>query len=207
MLYDISQELSPATAVFPGDTPFSARTMMRMSDGGSCDVGTITTSVHAGTHADAPAHFLAGGATIDRVPLAAYLGPARLVALALGRGEAIRPEHLEPLALRGAERLLFSTGTAPDPAVYNLDFAHFSVEAAAMLAGRGLKLVGIDTPSIDRWDSKTLAAHKVFAASGVALLENLVLGHVPPGDYELIALPLRLKDLDSSPVRAVLRRG
>jgi arylformamidase len=202
-LYDISQELSPASAVFPGDTPFSVRRVMEMARGASCDVATVIVSVHAGTHADAPSHFLPDTRSIDRVALEPYLGRARVVELAL-RGE-IRPEHLRGLPLAGAERLLIKTGSAPDPGVFNLDFAHLLEETAEELGERGLRLVGIDTPSVDHPESKTLAAHKALARAGVAILENLVLAHVPAGDYELIALPLRLAGLDASPVRAVLR--
>jgi arylformamidase len=207
-ILDISQEVTPAIAVFPGDTPFRSRAVLRMADGGSCDLASITTTVHAGSHADAPGHFLAGGASIGEVPLEPYLGPARVVVVTgLGPDRAIGPEHLAALPLGGCERLLLRTGTAPDPNRFNTDFAHLTVAAAERLAAlAGLVLVGIDTPSMDRWDARTLSAHRALGAAGIALLENLVLGHVPPGDYELIALPLKLVGLDAAPVRAVLRR-
>lgn len=203
MLFDISQELDERGAVFPGDTPFSARPVMRMADGGSCDVSTVTMSVHAGTHADAPSHFQPGAAAIADVPLQPYLGPARVVEL--GVAGAIEPRHLDEVAVDAPPRLLFKTGTAPDRTRFAHGSAHLSRAAADALGARGVLLVGIDTPSVDHTDSNELGAHRALLAAGVAILENLVLAHVPAGDYELIALPLKLVGLDAAPVRAVLR--
>ena len=122
----------------------------------------------------------------------------------LDDNHALGADDLRRLPLEGATRLLLKTGTAPDPTVFNDDFAHLTAEAAEALAEAGIALFGNDTPSVDHADSTTLDAHKALLAGGVAILENLRLVHVPAGDYELIALPLKLRDLDASPVRAIL---
>jgi arylformamidase len=204
LIYDVSRTLSPACAVFPGDTAFSARQVMRLSDGDACDVSTVELSVHTGTHVDAPSHFLPGAPTIDTVDLEQFIGPARVVEVATRAG--ITVDELARLPIDGATRVLFKTGSAPDPGVFNLDFAYLTATAATALVERGVRLVGIDTPSMDHAESKTLDAHRALLTGGVAILENLWLEDVEPGDYELIALPLKLAGLDASPVRAVLRR-
>lgn len=201
-IIDISQRLHAGIAVWPGDTQFQSFFVMRMDQGDSCNVGSITMSLHTGTHADAPFHFLAeGGAPVD-ADLTPYIGEATVVSV--GHVEAILPAHVREAVASGAKRILFRTETSRAD-TWNNDFAYFGIEAARLLVDSGVLLVGIDTPSIDRGDSKTLDSHKVFAAGNVALLENLVLDHVTPGRYELIALPLRLVGMDASPVRAVLR--
>lgn len=201
-IIDISQELRLGIAVWPGDTEFRNFWVMRMDRGDSCNVGSVTMSLHTGTHADAPLHFIAeGGAPVD-ADLSPFLGPATVIDV--GAVGAIQPHHAKDAVTGGAKRILFRTGTA-DPGHWNSDFAYFSPEVARYLVENGIVLVGIDTPSVDRSDSKTLESHKLFAAGDVAILENLVLGHVSPGQYELIALPLKLAGMDASPVRAVLR--
>ena len=203
MLIDISQKVSADGATFPGDTPFTLRRVCEMASGASCDVGTITTTLHIGSHADAPSHFAPGAPSIADVPLDRYFGPCRVV-------ERIgdRPVTAEDVRawkpVRGMRYLLRSR-TAVDPSVFPDAFAHLEPAAAAALADAGVILFGIDTPSVDHRDSKTLDAHKQLLRGGVAILENLDLSHVRPGEYELIAFPLRIAGADASPVRAVLR--
>ncbi|HSG99620.1 MAG TPA: cyclase family protein, partial [candidate division Zixibacteria bacterium] len=164
-------------------------------------VGSVTMSVHCGTHTDAPFHFIGDGKTIDQCDLHAYIGRALVVDAA---GEpVIEPRHVAGLS-ETPPRILFKTNTAR-PGEFNESFCYFSVEAARQLCEFQPLLVGIDTPSVDHPHSKTLDAHKTFGAEGVAILENLRLDHVAPGEYELIALPLKLVGLDGSPVRAILR--
>lgn len=203
-LYDVSPPVGPRLAVFPGDARFEASWTFRMEDGASCDVGRIATTTHAGAHADAPSHFLPGGTTIDRVPLSAYVGPCRVLDVPR-RAAPVTAADLRPAMREPAPRLVLKTGSFPDPERWTDGFAWLSEDAAALIAARRVLLVGMDTPSVDKADSKTLAAHKALAAGGVAILEGLDLRAVPPGDYELLALPLRLEGLDASPVRAVLR--
>lgn len=205
-IWDISEPISPATAVFPGDTPFSLEWVLRMDGGGSCNVSTIRMSAHCGTHTDAPLHFADGAPSIAEVGLERYLGPCRVIAVA-GRGDPplVPAEALGDAALRGAERVLLKTRDRHDHTVFAPAFTALGPDAARRLAQAGVRLVGLDTPSMDHATSKELAAHHVLFAGGVAILENLDLSAVPPGDYELIALPLRIAGGDSSPVRAILR--
>jgi arylformamidase len=206
-IWDISEPISPATAVFPGDTPFSAEWVMRMEDGESCNVSTIRMSVHVGTHTDAPLHFDCDGAGMAAVDLAPYIGPCRVVEVR-GVGD---PAHVPAAALTqellaGVERVLFKTRTRHDHTVFDPTFTAVGPEAAEVLVRAHVRLVGIDTPSVDHATSKDLRGHRVLQRGGVAILENLDLSAVEPGDYELVALPLKIVDSDSSPVRAILRR-
>jgi arylformamidase len=148
-------------------------------------------SAHLGTHADAPSHVLPDGEGAAALPLAAFLGPARVVDLP-GRGE-VGPDALPRRAL-GAPRILFRT----------LGRTFLAPLAAVRLAEKGALLVGTDAASVDPEDAEDLPVHRALLSRGVCLLENLDLSGVPPGDYRLVALPLRFTDLDASPVRAVL---
>jgi arylformamidase len=199
---DISQTLEEGIATWPGDTPFKAFWVMRLESGDSCNVGSVTMSLHTGTHADAPLHFLAGGKTPANLNLETFIGEALVLDLTGVR--EILPEHLSALAPRVNARVLIKTQTARADR-FDDGFAHLSEDAAGLLAELGVRLIGIDTPSVDASDSKQLAAHKILAGAQIAILENLVLAHVMPGRYELISLPLKLAGMDASPVRAVLR--
>lgn len=203
MIYDITRPLSAATAPWPGDTPFRLEWTWTQAAGSSVNVSAITASPHVGTHADAPYHFDSAAPAMDAVDLAPYLGPCRVVALE-GR-PAIGLADLESLGLAGVQRLLVRTGSSPAAERFNPGFTWLAPDAAAYLAGLGLLLFGTDAPSVDPYDSTDLPAHRALGRGGVAILENLALEAVPPGDYELIALPLRLVGADASPVRAVLR--
>ncbi len=202
-LIDISQRVTQTTAVFPGDTEFSLRKVMSMEGGGSCDVGTITTTLHIGTHADAPSHFAADAPGIGEVPLERYFGPAKVVER-IGDGPITADEVATWGMMRGM-RYLVRTRTTVDPDIFPPAFAHLDPAAATALAQSGVTLFGIDTPSVDHQDSKTLDAHKALLAGDVAIVENLDLTAARPGHYELIAFPLNLPGADASPVRAVLR--
>lgn len=202
-LIDISPVISPRTEVWPGDTKFAASRVMSLDGGSSCNVTTITTTVQIGAHADAPLHFRADGADAAGVDLRAYLGPARVVRVP--RRGAIGLEDVEVLDLTGVERLLVHTrpdGPAPR---FREGFAYLEPDAAEHLAASGLRLFGIDTFSVDHPESKTLDSHHALLRGGCLILEGLELTGVTPGDYELIALPLKLAGCDASPVRAVLR--
>lgn len=205
-IWDISEPISPATAVFPGDTPFSRNWVARIEDGASCNVSSVTMSVHCGTHTDSPVHYVSDGADIASVPLDAYVGRCRVVEVAgAGDPSLIPPAALTQQLLAGVERILFRTCPAHDHRVFDPAFTALGPEAARILVEAEVRLVGIDTPSMDFATSVALEAHHVLCRGGVALLENLDLTAVEPGDYELIALPLRIEGSDSSPVRAILR--
>jgi arylformamidase len=205
MIYDISQTISPTIAVWPGDQKFRQRWSMRLASGDSCNVSAVTMSVHTGTHIDAPYHFDEAGIDISRVPLEHYLGPARVVAVP-GEQMAIDGSYLSSLDWNGVERVLFKTGASGFPEDrFRRDYVCLTEDGAEFLGKRHIQLVGIDSPSVDAFDSKTMACHKILLRCRIAILEGARLGEVPPADYELICLPLKFAGLDASPVRAILR--
>lgn len=202
MIYDISQPLGVRTGVWPGDQAVELGWTLERRQGDSVNVAALRLSVHAGTHADGPLHVRDAGPSIGAMPLDAYVGPA-VVIDARGR-EALTPELLDAIDLAASPRILFRTREAIDPETFPETVAPVSVALAERLGEAKARLIGTDAPSVDPVDSKTLDAHRTLIRSGVAILENLVLTHVPPGRYTLVALPLRLVEADSSPVRAIL---
>jgi arylformamidase len=205
-IFDISQTITGGIAVWPGDQKFRSRWTMRIKEGNSCNVSAVTMSVHTGTHLDAPYHFDDEGLDAGSIPLHQGLGPARVFTVPPAQ-PGISAAFLEHLDWHGVERALFRTRASDLTADrFCRDFVHLTRDGAEFLAGRSLLLVGTDTPSIEDFASKTLSCHRILAARGVAILEGVRLADVPPGDYELICLPLKLAGLDGSPVRAVLRR-
>jgi arylformamidase len=208
-IYDLSPRVDAATPVWPGDTPFSARRVGKLESGDSVNLSAVITTPHLGSHADAPLHTEADGVGIADLPLAPFLGPCRVVDVPPGP-DGLPPPLLGPHHLHGVDpadppRLLFKTGSVTDRTEFPESFTALSPDLAELLVEWGTLLVGIDTPSVDPFDSTTLEAHHALFRGGVANLEGLVLDGVPAGVYELIALPLRLHGLDASPVRAVLR--
>ncbi|RZS85453.1 kynurenine formamidase [Pigmentiphaga kullae] len=203
-LIDISPPLSPATPVWPGDTPFQQAEVWRMEGACPVNVGRVTLSPHTGAHADAPLHYARDGAAIGAVPLDTYLGPARVIHC-LDAGPLVEPRHIEHALADVPPRVLLRTYARNPVERWDSGFCAISPATIALLARHGVRLVGIDTPSIDPQESKTMDAHRAVHAAGMAILEGLVLDPAPAGDYELIALPLRFATLDASPVRAVLR--
>jgi arylformamidase len=206
-LIDISPRLSARTAVFPGDTPFARRNLMHVDDGHHISLSAIELTVHLGSHADAPIHYGKGGRTICQQPLDLYVGPCIVVRVDGARGRAIGIADLAGKVPFGTERVVIATGTYPDHERWNDDFASVDPALVAWLDTRGVRLVAIDTPSVDRPDSKALPAHAAFFAHDVSIIEGVVLEGVPDGRYELIALPLHIEGADASPVRAVLRKS
>ena len=204
MIYDISPPITPDLKVWPGDVPPSREVQLDMQRGDHLTLSALRTSVHVGAHADAPSHYGAQAPAIHARPLDLYLGPCQVVRVDARRGESLPPAALRGLTIK-APRVLFATGTFPDPTAFNHDFAAFSPETVDRLHALGVRLLGTDAPSIDLFDSKDLPAHNACLQHDMALLEGLVLANVPDGLYELIALPLPLVGFDGSPVRAVLR--
>jgi arylformamidase len=204
VLYDISPSVAPGFPVFPGDTPFAFRWTWKLGPGCPVNVSEIKMSPHTGAHTDAPLHYDDAGRSIGEVPLDRYLGPCRVIH-AIGTGSLVEPRHVAH-RLRGAPpRVLVRTYERAPVDAWDPAFAAFAPATIDLLDAHGVQLVGIDTPSLDPETSKTLASHQRVRAHGMAVLEGLVLDAVPEGDYELIALPLKWKGLDASPVRAVLR--
>ena len=202
-LIDISQPLRRGVPVWPGDTEFSFDLAWRKEESGSVNVGRITMSTHTGTHIDAPFHFEDDGSRVIALDPAVYFGHARLIDL-LGV-ESIGAEDLKGQVPGGIARLLIRTGSWRGRNRFPDNTTYLRPDAAPLLAERGVRLVGVDVPSVDPIDSKDLPAHHALHANGVHILEGLVLDEVEPGDYELISLPLPLQESDGSPVRAMLR--
>lgn len=202
-LWDISPLLSAATPVWPGDTAFHAETTWQIADGCPVHVSRITLSTHTGAHCDAPSHYDVDGASIDAVPLDAYLGACRVIHC-IGAA-LVEPQHVAHALHDLPPRVLLRTCRSAPQTAWDSNFSAIAPATIALLAQHGARLIGIDTPSIDPQDSKTLDAHHAVRAHRMAILEGIVLDDVAAGDYELIALPLKLSGLDASPVRAILR--
>lgn len=203
-LIDISRPLHTGMVVWPGDTPTVFEFVATKAGGYSCNVGRLVASMHAGTHVDAPYHFQDTGAKIDEVPLDTYVGPARVID-ARGRAE-LTPELFAPFDWRASPRALIRTDCWTDPTAFPAGWPSYSADLPAWLGAHGVRLVGMDFPSVDQPTSKDLPTHHALQAAGVLILENLDLCAAEPGLYELLALPLRIRGGDGSPVRAVLRR-
>lgn len=201
-IYDISPPITPALAVFPGDTPPSREVLLDMQRGDHLTLSTLKATVHLGSHVDAPSHYGADAPTMDEVPLERFIGPCDVMDVAARAGERITPDMLPRAAT--TSRVLLRTGTYPDPEHWG-DYAGLAPETVDTLADAGVQLIGVDTPSVDLADAKELIAHHRCLARDVLILEGIVLREVPEGTYELIALPLRLAGFDASPVRAILR--
>ncbi|RZJ25574.1 MAG: arylformamidase [Haliea sp.] len=203
-IWDISPPVQPGAPVFPGDTPYAQDWAASIGPGCPVNVSTITLSPHVGAHADAPLHYDPQGQSIGALDLAPYLGPCRVIH-AIGCGPLVRWEHLAHAQANLPARVLVRTYERVPVDRWDPELAAYAPETIERLAALGVQLVGIDTASIDPAESKTLESHQVIRRLGLRVLENLVLDEVPEGDYELIALPLKLMTADASPVRAVLR--
>ncbi|MGI6567751.1 MAG: cyclase family protein [Firmicutes bacterium] len=201
---DVTWTIHPQMTVWPGDSqPVLERTATVEEDGVQ---GTrLGLSVHTGTHIDAPRHFVAGGATIDAIPLEVLTGPCLVIDVP--GCELIGPSHLENLAWEGVERVIFRTDNSAIPLQgdFRRDYTGLSVEAAKSLIQRGIRLVGIDYLSIERYaPDSDFAVHKALLGAGVVIVEGLKLQDVTPGRYQLMALPLILQGSDGSPARVLL---
>ncbi|MDX1584707.1 MAG: cyclase family protein [Thermoanaerobaculia bacterium] len=203
MLIDISPEIREGIAVFPGDVPFVQTIALDMNRGDHLTLSSMNGTLHLGSHADAPSHYLHGGESIADRSLDFYIGPCDVIDVTAVGARRIGPNDL-PLDRDWAERVLFRTDTFLDPSRWSDSFASLSPELIDHLSGRGVRLVGIDTPSIDPSESKELESHQAVARHDMAILEGLILSRVEAGRYRLIAPPLRIHGGDAGPVRAVL---
>ena len=203
-LRDISIPLSAGIPEWPGDTPFTCGWAGTIANGSSVNVSTITTSPHVGTHADAPLHVRDGWPGSHELPLEAFYGPAIVIDISDESGE-LSFEVIEPLISAGIERLLLKTGRTIAAGSFPDDWPAVSESCARSLLGRGLRLLGVDAPSVDARESKSLPVHKMLFSDNACILENLDLRRTPPGVYELMAFPLKVMSLDAAPVRAILR--
>lgn len=203
MIYDISPPITKNLKVWPGDTPPSREVLSDMKGGADLTLSTLHATVHLGAHADGPNHYGRSAESIDQRSLDYYLGRCQVISVNVGRATRVEPDAID-VGIE-AERVLFHTGTYPDPNKFNEDFAGLSPLLIDFLAETEVRLIGIDTPSVDLFVSKELAAHKACLNHDMAIIEGVVLTKVPDGVYELIALPLKLVGFDGSPVRAILR--
>lgn len=204
-IFDISRKLVNGMPVWPGDTAFQYEVSWPMEESGSVNVGRLELSTHTGTHVDAPFHFDNDGKRIYELDLNLYIGPARVIDLP-SEIESIGIEVLKDIDLDGVTRVLFRTLAWKNGTVFPEKIPHIEPELAPYLAKKGIRLIGLDVPSVDPIDSKELPAHHSLNENGIHILESLILDEIPPGEYELIALPLPLVEGDGSPVRAILRQ-
>lgn len=202
---DVTVPLSAELPTFPGDPPFQLEATHRMGKGDSYNVARTTLGTHAGTHVDAPFHFIQDGATVDELALDILIGKVRVVDL-LGR-DVVERADLEALDLREDLRVLLKTrnsGLLRQPS-FQEDYVYLAPEAATYLAQVGIKLVGFDYLSIEKFGSRDYASHLALLEAGVVIVEGLDLSEIEPGEYDMVCLPLRIAGGDGSPARVVLR--
>ena len=203
-LYDISLTLSPQSVRWVTSQPMELIARKRMSRGDTNNSSSINASAHAGTHVDAPFHFVADGMTIEAIPLQTFIGPARVCAV--HAGTHVTAAEVAKAGIQGDTRVLFKTRNSLllKKGVYDATFSPFSVDAAEMLVKLGVKLVGLDYLSA-AGANEQVPVHRAFLDHGVILLEGVDLSEVPPGCYELFCPPVKLAGSDGAPCRAVLR--
>jgi arylformamidase len=204
-IYDISQTLNPSIAVWPGDCKFELSETLKIKSGASVNLSKMTMSIHTGTHVDAPYHFLEHGLTIEGIDLSPFWGPAQVVTIRSGIGP-IEVKDFSHVDLRIAPRILVRTnlGEQSDP-LFPDSISYPSLELVDYFARHDIILYGVDAPSVDKLDSKTLDVHKTLNFNKINILEGITLQNVPDGIYELVAIPLKIEGADGSPVRAILR--
>jgi len=212
-IWDISRTLSDDLAEWPGDEPFHFRLTRKIAEGQSVNLGAIGMSVHNGTHADARFHFDTNGESIEKAPLEIYLGRTAVIDLTKAFSQSkekhlITVEDLQPHSEEIAEslRLLVKTGRWSDSTVFPNQIPVIAADVPSWLQKNGVKLLGLDLPSVDEIDSKSLLNHHALAGAGIAIVESLNLSGVAPGIYNFAALPLKIAGGDGAPVRAVLWR-
>jgi arylformamidase len=203
MMYDISRPITETLSGWPNDTPFSFEKITQIAHGASCNVGAMKISMHFGTHVDSPLHYVDGANSVDQLSLDSFIGPAAIVE-ATGC-TSITIDLFHDIDFSYVSRVLIRSGSWPDSKRFPDNIPTLADDVPAYLGKCGVKMIGVDVPSVDKFDSKTLPIHKALYAHNIVILESLELCGVPPGTYELIALPLKLVGADGSPVRAALR--
>jgi arylformamidase len=203
MIYDITRPLEGYLPGWPGDTPFVFEFVSTIAGGSSCNVGAMTVSTHFGTHVDAPSHYIDGAPSMHELGVDAFVGLAAIVE-GCGR-ELITVDLFEGIDFSTVSRVLIRTGTWPKGAPFPTCIPLLADDVPDFLGQNGVKLIGLDVPSVDQIKSTSLPIHLGLGRNRVLILESIDLAGVPPGKYELIALPLRIVGADGSPVRAILR--
>lgn len=206
MLYDITVLVSEDTPPWPGDSPFLCNWSALIADGSSVNLSTVSGSPHVGTHADAPVHVKDGWSSSEHLPVAPFIGRATVVDVADITGEISAAQLVERAPSGELERVLLRTGRCVADGAFPEDWPTLSSGAIKHLVEvANVQLVGVDAPSVDPRESKSLSNHVDIFSNGAYILENLDLRSIEPGVYELVALPLRIAGLDAAPVRAFLR--
>lgn len=207
---DASATLDSATTpVYEGNAPLSFKFILDMRRGDALTLSAFSLGAHSGTHIDAPQHFIADGAPIDKVSLAALVGPARVIQIP-DSVQAIDAAELNRHPWKGAERVLFRTrstsGHWMSSAVFHHDFAYVAPDAAQLLADAGVTLVGIDYISAEQYGAAAPRTHRILLGKGIPIVEGLDLSDVPAGDYDLVVLPIKVRGHEGAPARAIVRR-
>lgn len=205
-IIDISRTLANDLAPWPGDTPFHFELKWKIAAGATVNVGAVETGFHSGTHTDAVFHFDPKGETIDRADLSTFIGPA--IVADVTSFKTIEASHLERWgdALRDAPRLLLKTGGWPNDKIFPKEIPVISPDVPPWLQARGVRLLGVDVPSVDPIESKDLHNHHALAKAGISIVESLDLSRVEEGQYHFAGLPLKIANGDAAPVRAILWR-
>jgi arylformamidase len=205
-IIDVTAPLSADLPTFPGDPRFHMEFSHKMEDGKPYNVAKVTMGVHSGTHVDAPYHFLAKGATVETLPLEILMGKVRVVQVA--SRDAIDAPDIDALDLADDIRIFFKTRMSGQlrSREFQEDFVHLTPAAAARLVQAGIKLVGIDYLSVEKFQSPDFGAHHALLEAGVIIVEGLDLSEADPGEYEMACLPLPIVGADGSPARVVLRK-
>lgn len=205
-VYDISRQLGESTPTWPGDTPFSYSVNWSKQQTGSVNVGSVKMSVHTATHVDAPFHFADDGKRMDELDLSIFMGPALVVDVS--NNKAVELEDVEEfISSHPSKRILFKTDAWVKEEEFPIEIPTLSVEVVRLLGDLQTPLIGVDLPSVDNLDSKELPIHHALHQANICILEGLDLREVEQGEYELIALPLKIKGSDGSPVRAILMKS
>jgi arylformamidase len=208
-IWDVSVPLRHGGLVYPGNPPISITPVQRIADGATANVSRIDLGSHTGTHVDAPLHFIEGQPGVDALPLDVLIGPARLIAFD-DDVRAIGEPHLRKHDLTGVTRVLFRTRNsawlASGSTAFHTDFTHVLPDAAEYLVSMGVRLVGVDYLSVEQFHSPHHRTHRTLLENGVVIVEGLLLTEPPPGDYELVCLPMLMAELDGAPARAVLMK-
>jgi arylformamidase len=206
--HDVSVLISEDLPVWPGDPGISMTLASSLDKGNDANVTRLAMGVHTGTHIDAPFHFESNGKSIDQLPIDALIGSCQVFDLPGIKG-GIGPNDLKKLNFQGAARILFKTRNSiwwkTDERKFQKDFVYITEEGASFLIDQGVKLVGIDYLSVEKFESSDYATHHLLLRNQVVIIEGLNLSDISSGEYELIALPLRLKGADGSPARVILR--
>lgn len=203
---DVSVPLHSGMVHWPGDPEVSISRISSIEDGDECNVSTISMSAHTGTHMDAPLHFLADGAGLDRLPLEAVIGPARVIAIRDPR--SVTAAELARYRIRRGERILFKTHGAAarwKTGTFDAEYVYVSLIAARFLAARGVRVVGVDYLSVGGFREDSAETHRTLLTAGIWIIEGLDLSRVKPGRYDMVSLPLRIAGGDGAPARVALR--